>query len=102
MLSYLSINDFQNCFDLAVFSSRWFRKDDNAVPQAYILQSISTHLPDFLSSDPSKKSAAKEEWWNDSEIIRDALEDASQALDPKDAQKYIMSGKVLQSIKLCV
>ncbi|KAL5015965.1 hypothetical protein ScPMuIL_005554 [Solemya velum] len=84
---------FQNVQDSQAkkLLQKWFRKDDNAVPQAYILQSISTHLPDFLSSDPSKKSAAKEEWWNDSEIIRDALEDASQALDPKDAQKYIMS-----------
>lgn len=63
------------------------------MPQSYVLQSISTYLPDFLSTDKDKKSAAQNQWWEDSEIIRDALEKASQVLDPKDAQKYIMSGK---------
>ncbi|KAL5016270.1 hypothetical protein ScPMuIL_005859 [Solemya velum] len=70
---------------------KWFLKDDNVVPPSYVLQSISTHIPDFLSSDSKKRNNAKNIWSTESEKMREALEEASQVLNPKDAQKYIMS-----------
>ncbi|KAH3692914.1 hypothetical protein DPMN_193250 [Dreissena polymorpha] len=33
------------------FPCRWYSRDDNAVPPAYILASISTHLSDFIKKD---------------------------------------------------
>ena len=40
---------------------RWYTRDDNAVPAAYTLASISAHIPDFLSLDRDKQKVAKEQ-----------------------------------------
>ncbi|KAH3692060.1 hypothetical protein DPMN_194937 [Dreissena polymorpha] len=71
---------------------KWYSRDDNAVPPAYILASISTHLPDFISKDKNRQKVAKEEWWKESELMQDALESAAtRVFDPETARKYIIS-----------
>eukprot|EP00050_Salpingoeca_kvevrii_P006534 m.290010 g.290010 ORF g.290010 m.290010 type:complete len:1604 (-) comp12228_c0_seq1:130-4941(-) len=71
---------------------QWFRRDDNAVPARYVLSPISTHLPDFLSSDKESQRAASTEWWKLFERMQHALRyAATSALSPEAAEKYIMS-----------
>ncbi|XP_064636230.1 uncharacterized protein LOC135493155 isoform X2 [Lineus longissimus] len=74
--------------------SKWYQKDYNVVPAAYILQPISTYYPDVLdkrSIDVQK--AAKRRWWADEERISEILaRAAAQKLpDTKDIQKYLIS-----------
>lgn len=72
---------------------RWYTRDDNAVPAVYILSSISTHIPDFLSEDNDKKKAAKNQWWEESQQMQEGLEEtAMKVFDVEKARKYIMSG----------
>ncbi|KAH3785932.1 hypothetical protein DPMN_164028, partial [Dreissena polymorpha] len=71
---------------------KWYSRDDNAVPPAYILASISTHLPDFISKDRDKQKVAKEQWLKESEQMQDALESAAtRVFDQETARKYIIS-----------
>jgi hypothetical protein len=74
-------------------TNRWYRKDDNSVPPAYILLSVSTHIPDFLSEDEGKKKVAKNKWWEESQIMQEALsETAKKVFDKETARQYIQSG----------
>ncbi|XP_041349252.1 NACHT domain- and WD repeat-containing protein 1-like [Gigantopelta aegis] len=71
---------------------KWFMRDDNAVPPTYVLQPISSLLPDFKSSDSDLRSRAKKAWYDDSAIMQDAIVPAaSQCLDTVTAHKYEMS-----------
>jgi hypothetical protein len=73
---------------------RWYDRDDNSVPPQYVLHSISTHLPDFISTDPDRKSTAKATWWQESENFQEAMTAAAEeVLDADAARKYIWSGK---------
>ncbi|KAH3785950.1 hypothetical protein DPMN_164046 [Dreissena polymorpha] len=72
---------------------KWYSRDDNAVPPAYILASISTHLPDFISMDRDRQKVGKEQWWKESEQMQHALESAAtRVFDQETARKYIISG----------
>ncbi|KAH3832819.1 hypothetical protein DPMN_106116 [Dreissena polymorpha] len=74
------------------FPCRWYSRDDNAVPPAYILASISTHLPDFISMDRDRQKVGKEQWWKESEQMQHALESAAtRVFDQETARKYIIS-----------
>jgi histidinol phosphatase-like PHP family hydrolase len=55
--------------------------------------SVSTHIPDFLSEDEEKKKIAKNKWWEESQIMQEALsETAKKVFDKETARKYIQSG----------
>jgi hypothetical protein len=75
--------------------TRWYVRDDNSsVRPQYVFHSISTHLPDFISTDPDRKSTAKVTWWKESETFQDAMTEAAlKVLDSNAAMKYIWSGK---------
>ena len=76
------------------FYCRWYQKDDNADPPVYVLQRISTRLPDFISSDNDAKMKAKEMWWVDSDKMQDILATtAEKCLGPEKARNYVVSGK---------
>ena len=63
------------------------------VPTSYILSSISTYIPDFISNDTEKKKAARAQWWEECEAMQGALDvTASRVFDKTKARKYIMSG----------
>ena len=58
------------------------------------MSSISTKIPDFVSTDQEKKKAAKSQWWSESEKMQAALETvAAKVFDADKARKYIRSGK---------
>ena len=76
-----------------VLFNRWYTRDDNAMPSAYVLSPISSLLPDFLSHDDDRKNAAKYTWWAESERIQTALYvTATKIFNKEIARKYIMSG----------
>ncbi|KAH3895797.1 hypothetical protein DPMN_019963 [Dreissena polymorpha] len=71
---------------------KWYTRDDNAVPPAYILTSISTHIPEYISKDKGMQKGAKEQWTKESEQMQDALESAAtRVFDQEKARKYIIS-----------
>ena len=75
---------------------RWYKRDENAVPPVYALTQISKFLPDFLSTDAQKKRAATNQFWDENDIMQDALEmAANQVLGTEEAEKYVVSGNAL-------
>ncbi|XP_022342057.2 NACHT and WD repeat domain-containing protein 2-like isoform X2 [Crassostrea virginica] len=72
--------------------TKWYKRDENAVPPVYALTQISKFLPDFLSTDAQKKRAATNQFWDENDIMQDALEmAANQVLGPEEAEKYVVS-----------
>ncbi|XP_041349254.1 NACHT domain- and WD repeat-containing protein 1-like [Gigantopelta aegis] len=71
---------------------KWFMRDDNSVPPTYVLQPISSLLPDFKSSNMDLQSLAKKAWDDDRTIMQDAIVSAAiQCLDKVRAHEYEMS-----------
>lgn len=71
---------------------KWYKRDENAVPPVYALTQISKFLPDFLSTDAKKMRAASNQFWEENDIMQNALETAaSQVLGPEQARKYVIS-----------
>ena len=73
----------------------WFQLDSNAVPKEYILQPITSILPNYRNqSNPDLRKAASREWWSCFERMQMALrKSAVKILDKAEQQKYLMSGK---------
>lgn len=75
--------------------TKWFWKDDNAVPPQYLLQPITSQLPgyrDYEHEEARKKASA--DWWTAFErmqvVLRMAAEKALE--NESDRHKYYMSG----------
>ncbi|XP_070204069.1 uncharacterized protein [Littorina saxatilis] len=56
---------------------KWFKKDNNAVPATYILQPISSQLPDYLSNQEEPRSKAANQWWEENELMQTAIGQAA-------------------------
>eukprot|EP00047_Mylnosiga_fluctuans_P019195 m.80006 g.80006 ORF g.80006 m.80006 type:complete len:2206 (-) comp8022_c1_seq1:60-6677(-) len=67
---------------------KWFLLDDNVVPPTYVLQPVSTHLPDFLNeaNDDARKKA-RAAWWDDFERMSKALRAAARKAFASDAER---------------
>ncbi|XP_076106889.1 NACHT domain- and WD repeat-containing protein 1-like isoform X1 [Mytilus galloprovincialis] len=107
IIAYIDISDQQQLF------SKWYVKDENYDPPKYILQPISTNLPEFLEQDDKEKQkAAREKWWEESDTMLDVLVTAAEkALPQEEAYKLkvsvthteVMSGLSSQDLgKKCV
>ena len=80
--------------NLHTFVTRWYKKDENAVPASFILLPVSTHLPAFLDKGNQEAfSEAKGRWWQDHDVMQEALAAAAQGVLGKDNQKYSRSGQ---------
>lgn len=77
---------------------RWFKLDSNAVPKEYVLQPVTSILPNYRNqSNPELKKAASGEWWSCFERMQMALRKAaSKVLGKNEQKKYVMSGIVIQ------
>ncbi|XP_064598836.1 uncharacterized protein LOC135465527 [Liolophura sinensis] len=72
--------------------NKWFKKDDNSVPSSYLFLPVSTHFPDFISSDTDKRSAAKQAWNEESIKVKEIVVNiAEKVLPPNDRNKYMIS-----------
>ncbi|VDH90321.1 Hypothetical predicted protein [Mytilus galloprovincialis] len=84
------------CIDLSdqtQLLSKWYVKDDNCVPPLYILQPISSHLPEFIvKQNKEKHNAAKDQWWKESDMMFDSLvTGAEKALTKEEAYTFKIS-----------
>ncbi|XP_041349492.1 NACHT and WD repeat domain-containing protein 2-like [Gigantopelta aegis] len=71
---------------------RWFKKDDNAIPSTYILQPISSQIPEFLANDEERKKAGKTKWNQENQTMHWALINAAyRQLSTTRADRYAMS-----------
>ncbi len=60
---------------------RWYTKDENAVPDAYILQPISTHYPDYIQkNDKEAFKKARGNWWTENTIMHQTMRSVAQTL----------------------
>ena len=79
--------------DHFILQNRWYVRDDNAVPPVYVLQRISTHLPDFISSNDKDRGKARDQWWIDHDRMQDVLgKTAEKCLGAEKARNYLVSG----------
>ncbi|XP_067662735.1 NACHT and WD repeat domain-containing protein 2-like [Haliotis asinina] len=75
-----------------VLLKTWFKRDANAVPPTYILQPVSSILPDFRDENEAKQKSAKAAWYDQNAIMQKALaKAANKKLDTKTAHRYVMS-----------
>ncbi|VDI78486.1 Hypothetical predicted protein, partial [Mytilus galloprovincialis] len=84
------------CIDLSdqtQLLSKWYLKDDNCVPPQYILQPISSHLPEFIvKQNKEKQNVAKDQWWKESDMMFDSLvTGAEKALTKEEAYTFKIS-----------
>lgn len=92
-LFFLKCTNFVHVCLINSSIQRWYKRDENAVPPVYALTQISKFLPDFLSTDAKKMRAASNQFWEENDIMQNALETAaSQVLGPEQARKYVISG----------
>ncbi|KAK3777081.1 hypothetical protein RRG08_008927 [Elysia crispata] len=72
--------------------NKWFLLDDNSVPPTYMLQSISTLLPDTKSEVTELSKEAWGSWWTQHSTMHSALAQSAQVtLEPSERRSYIES-----------
>lgn len=74
----------------------WFKCDMNAVPPTYVLQPISSHIPDHLCRDVKQRKLALQQWNQVFEQIQNILRREARKLfedrGEEQLHKYFMSG----------
>ena len=76
--------------------TKWFWRDDNAVPAQYLLQPITSLLPHYRDHQNNElRKKASSDWWMAFERMQVVFRMAAdKVLDKKSARhKYHMSGK---------
>ncbi len=70
--------------------NKWFLADTNVMPTMYVLQPVSTYLPDFLNeAAPDARAKARSEWWSSFEAMSTALRKAAQIAFSNDRAKLL-------------
>ena len=80
--------------DVRQLLNTWFLRDDNAVPPTFVLQRISSIIPDYLSESPDARKTAKDEWFSVNRRMHTALAEAAsqvQGLSEDRVQAYTRS-----------
>ncbi|KAL9966270.1 hypothetical protein ACROYT_G024319 [Oculina patagonica] len=58
---------------------KWYKKDENCFPASYILQPVTTWIPNYFNdNDPSLKQAAQTEWRSEYNKMREFLQQAAR------------------------
>ena len=71
---------------------KWFHLDNNCIPPVYILQSVSTHYPDFINnSNQDLQRAASSLWWKDFEVLQTSLRLAAIETDIPSKNQFMTS-----------
>ena len=75
---------------------KWYQCDMNEVPPTYVLQPVSSHIPDYLSHDADQRHLAVEQWNGIFTQIQHILRrEASRLFGDQSwekVHKYFMSG----------
>ncbi|KAK3736404.1 hypothetical protein QZH41_017906 [Actinostola sp. cb2023] len=72
---------------------RWFKRDNNSIPEEYLLQPITSVLPDYRNyGNPELRKKASGMWWAAFERMQIVFRNAAaNVLDKKERLKYFMS-----------
>ena len=81
-------------------SCRWYKKDENCFPASYILQPVTTWIPNYFNDNsPSLKQEAQKEWQREYNMMREFLQQAAKKeFEDKEHDlwhKYVRSGEIL-------
>ena len=83
---------------------RWYKKDENCFPPSYILQPVTTWIPNYFNDhDQSLKQQAQKQWQNEYNIMREFLQQAAKEgfKDNNIWQKYVRSGEISFEKRAC-
>ena len=80
--------------------NRWYKKDENCFPVSYILQPVTTWIPNYFNdSNLSLKQEAQREWQSEYDKMKEFLKQASKKVfKDKDHDlwhKYVRSGEIV-------
>ena len=77
-------------------SSRWYRLDENTIPPAYVLQPVSTWIPElFNEEDETVRKGAQEEWMSQFSRLKNLFSGAAKVTrGGQGYHKYVQSGEV--------
>ena len=67
---------------------KWFRKDENMLKSEYVLQKISSIIPEYNDEDNVKRKLARNEWWSEFEMMQKALKAAASTLNDAGRRKF--------------
>jgi len=74
----------------------WFKCDMNTIPPTYVLQPVSSHIPDHLCRDAKQRNLALQQWNQVFSQIQGILRrEARKMFEDQDEEqllKYFMSG----------
>lgn len=74
----------------------WFKCDMNAIPPTYVLQPVSSHIPDHLCRDAKQRNLALQQWGQVFSQIQSILRRGARKMfedqDEEQLLKYFMSG----------
>jgi hypothetical protein len=80
-----------------IVAFRWFRRDDNAIPPVFLLQPISSLLPDYASAHKESRAQAASQWWNELDVMQEAIGQAAvTCFTPEHVHALIQSGLLLK------
>lgn len=75
---------------------KWFQCDLNSVPPTYVLQPVSSHIPDYLCHDAEQKHLALQQWTRIfiqiQQILRREATNLFGDQGGEQVHKYFMSG----------
>ena len=84
-------------FDVNIY--RWYKKDENCFPVSYILQPVTTWIPEYFNDqNPSLRQEAQKQWQCDYNAMREFLQQAAKEVfseNPEIWRKFVRSGKIL-------
>ena len=80
--------------------NRWYKKDENCFPVSYILQPVTTWIPNYFNdSNLSLKQEAQREWQSQYNKMKEFFQQAAkEVLKEKDHDlwhKYVRSGEIV-------
>eukprot|EP00026_Physarum_polycephalum_P000302 Phypoly_transcript_00302.p1 GENE.Phypoly_transcript_00302~~Phypoly_transcript_00302.p1 ORF type:complete len:1760 (+),score=298.94 Phypoly_transcript_00302:614-5281(+) len=74
-----------------LFIPQWFWLNLNVQPPVFDLQNITTHLPNFRSTNTEDRNQASAQWWRTFEAMQLLLRKGATALNKEEEEKYIIS-----------
>ena len=80
-----------------MLSFRWYKKDENCFPVSYVLQPVTTWMPNYFNDDnQTLKQEAQRQWQSDYNTMREFLQQAAKESfkdQPDVWHKYVRSGE---------
>ena len=88
---------------MTILFIRWYKKDENSFPVSYILQPVTTWIPNYFNDqNPSLKQEAQKQWKSECDMMKEYLQRAAKKVfkdkDQDVWHKYVKSGKYVNCL----